>query len=99
MSENAAAFAGSSAAAPPPNAKSKYKVIIIGAGMAGLSAANHLIKNGISNFKILEACNRVGGRILSIDMAMQKVSIYKFISFFLSSVYWQVFFLFVLFPY
>lgn len=51
----------------------KCKVIIIGAGMAGLSAANHLIKNGISNFKILEARNRVGGRIISLDMGSQKV--------------------------
>ena len=30
-------------------------VIIIGAGMAGLSAANRLIQCGISNFKVLEA--------------------------------------------
>lgn len=68
--KNTAASAGSGAAAH------KYKVIIVGAGMAGLSAANHLIKNGIYDFKILEACNRVGGRILSIDMAMQKVSVH-----------------------
>jgi spermine oxidase len=46
----------------------KYQVIIIGAGAAGLSAANSLVKNGIKDFKIIEARNRIGGRILSIDM-------------------------------
>lgn len=54
----------------------KYQVIIIGAGAAGLSAANSLVKNGIKDFIILEARNRVGGRILSIDMgAKSKVEL------------------------
>lgn len=48
--------------------KKKYRVVIIGAGAAGLSAANSLVKNGIQDFIILEARNRIGGRILSIDM-------------------------------
>lgn len=52
----------------------KHKVIIIGAGMAGLSAANHLIKNGLKDFRILEARGRIGGRILSIDIGTQKVA-------------------------
>lgn len=34
--------------------KQKYKIIIVGAGAAGLGAANHLIKNGIDDFLILE---------------------------------------------
>lgn len=55
----------------PP--KRKFKVVIIGAGMAGLSAANHLIKNGVRDFHILEARDRIGGRIVSIDMNSQKV--------------------------
>lgn len=38
-------------------------VIIIGAGMAGLSAAKRLVQCGITNFKILEASERPGGRI------------------------------------
>ena len=43
------------------------KVIIIGGGIAGLSAARHLEKYS-AHFKvdILEACDRVGGRILTI---------------------------------
>lgn len=54
--------------------KKEHKVIIIGAGMAGLSAANHLIKNGLKDFQILEARGRIGGRILSIDIGPQKVA-------------------------
>lgn len=52
----------------------KHNVIIIGAGMAGLSAANHLMKNGLKDFRILEARGRIGGRILSIDIGTQKVA-------------------------
>ncbi|XP_055603802.1 peroxisomal N(1)-acetyl-spermine/spermidine oxidase-like [Uranotaenia lowii] len=55
--------------------KKKYKVVIIGAGMAGLSSANHLVKNGCSDFAILEARNRVGGRIIGIDMGSQKIEL------------------------
>lgn len=55
-------------------AKKEHKVIIIGAGMAGLSAANHLIKNGMTDFRILEARNRSGGRIVSINLGADKVS-------------------------
>lgn len=56
-------------------AKKEHKVIIIGAGCAGLSAANHLIKNGLTDFRILEARGRTGGRIVSIDLAAEKVSL------------------------
>lgn len=44
------------------------KIVIIGAGMAGLSAANHLLQNGCEDFIILEARGRVGGRIVSIPL-------------------------------
>lgn len=53
--------------------QNQYQVIIIGGGMAGLSAANHLAKNGIDDFRILEARSRLGGRIISIDVGAQKV--------------------------
>lgn len=56
------------AALDAPTAPKKCKIIIIGAGMAGLSAANHLTKNGLSDFVVLEARNRIGGRIVSIKM-------------------------------
>jgi monoamine oxidase len=42
----------------------KPKVIIIGAGFAGLSAANYLHKKKI-DFILLEARNRIGGRVFS----------------------------------
>lgn len=53
----------------------KVKILILGAGMAGLSAANHLIKNGCQDFKILEARSRVGGRIVGIDIGSQKIEL------------------------
>ncbi|XP_073823148.1 protein anon-37Cs [Musca autumnalis] len=41
------------------------QTVIIGAGLAGLSAANHLIKNGFKRTIVLEATDRYGGRINS----------------------------------
>ena len=38
-------------------------VLIMGAGMAGISAAKTLYDNGVRNFLILEGTNRIGGRI------------------------------------
>lgn len=64
----------------------RNKVIIIGAGMAGLSAANHLLKNGLTDFKILEARSRIGGRIVAIDVGPQKVSFSKSHVFFINYV-------------
>ncbi|KAK6183037.1 hypothetical protein SNE40_010589 [Patella caerulea] len=43
--------------------KSEVKVVIIGAGIAGLSAAQHLQQNGFQKITILEASDRIGGRI------------------------------------
>ena len=42
-------------------------VIVIGAGMAGISAAHHLQTLGIKS-KILEARDRIGGRIFSKEV-------------------------------
>ena len=57
-------------------AKTNYhKVIIVGAGIAGLSSANHLQANGVKDFKILEARNRIGGRIISIEMGAQRIEL------------------------
>lgn len=38
--------------------KPEPSVVIIGAGMAGLSAAQRLVQSGISNFTVLEATDR-----------------------------------------
>ena len=48
--------------------KSKHKVIIIGAGIAGLSAACHLQKNDIQDVIVLEARDRVGGRLFPVSL-------------------------------
>ncbi len=41
----------------------EYDVIIVGAGISGVSAAKTLNRNGITNYLILEAQNVVGGRM------------------------------------
>ena len=45
----------------------KYSVIIIGAGMAGLSCCHKLIEYGIKDILLIEANNRIGGRINTIN--------------------------------
>lgn len=42
------------------------KVIIIGAGASGIAAASKLISYGFKNVRLLEAENRIGGRIHTI---------------------------------
>ncbi|CAG7727682.1 unnamed protein product [Allacma fusca] len=44
-----------------------YKTIIIGAGVAGLAAAKFFSENGHQDFLILEAQDRIGGRIDTIE--------------------------------
>ncbi|KAJ0183318.1 hypothetical protein K1T71_001294 [Dendrolimus kikuchii] len=53
----------------------KFNIIIIGCGMAGLSAANYFLKNGMEDFLILEARKRIGGRIISIPMKNHNVEL------------------------
>ncbi|XP_058791610.1 spermine oxidase isoform X3 [Phymastichus coffea] len=47
----------------------KPKVIIIGAGAAGIAAASRLIEKGLNNVLILEAKNRIGGRIHTVKFS------------------------------
>ncbi|MEN3112687.1 flavin monoamine oxidase family protein [Uliginosibacterium paludis] len=44
----------------------KSSVVIVGGGLAGLTAARHFHQAGI-DFQLLEALDRLGGRILSVD--------------------------------
>lgn len=60
--------AASSSTSSAQGGITNVKVLIIGAGMAGLSAANHLLQNGCDDFLIVEARGRVGGRIVSIPL-------------------------------
>ena len=50
--------------------------IVIGGGISGLSAASHLSKNGFNDFKLLEARNRLGGRIATMQMGGWQYFIY-----------------------
>lgn len=45
----------------------KTKIVIIGAGAAGIAAASRLLQKGVNNFIILEATNRIGGRIRTVS--------------------------------
>ncbi len=55
----------------------RYKVIVIGAGIAGLSTVNHLVNNGIKpdDILVLEARNRIGGRIHTVDIDGQSLDL------------------------
>ncbi|KAK9700294.1 hypothetical protein RND81_08G230100 [Saponaria officinalis] len=41
----------------------RSSVIIVGAGVSGISAAKHLAENGLEDIVILEASDRIGGRM------------------------------------
>ena len=43
-------------------------MVIVGAGVSGLSAARHLCLNGICDVTILEAENRIGGRLYTDEI-------------------------------
>ncbi|KAH1020053.1 hypothetical protein HUJ04_009782 [Dendroctonus ponderosae] len=43
------------------------KILIIGAGASGIAAAVKLFEHGICNITILEAENRIGGRVCSVE--------------------------------
>lgn len=45
----------------------KKSVVIIGAGIAGLKAASRLYEGGIKNCVVLEARDRIGGRLYTIE--------------------------------
>ncbi len=47
--------------------RDQKKVIIVGAGIAGLNAAHTLANAGFTNFEIYEGANRTGGRIFSVQ--------------------------------
>ena len=44
------------------------RVVIAGAGAAGIAAATRLYENGITDIVVLEAENRIGGRVHTVDV-------------------------------
>ena len=48
-------------------------VVIVGAGMAGISTANTLHEQGMKSFVILEARDEIGGRMRAVEIAGVKV--------------------------
>ncbi|XP_054278009.1 spermine oxidase-like [Macrosteles quadrilineatus] len=45
----------------------EHKVVIVGAGISGFAAATTLLKNNFTDFVVLEASDRIGGRINTVQ--------------------------------
>lgn len=58
-----------------PELENYSQFLVLGGGISGLSAASHLAKNGFTDFKLLEARNRLGGRIATMQMGGSKVDL------------------------
>lgn len=56
--------------------RSDPTVVVVGGGIAGVSAARHLINSGVRQVLILEAKNRLGGRIHTVTGGKHYYSIY-----------------------
>ncbi|KAH1170235.1 spermine oxidase [Mauremys mutica] len=48
--------------------KRQPRIVVIGAGLAGLSATKSLLENGFTDVTILEASDRIGGRVQSVKL-------------------------------
>ena len=52
---------------PFGEAKKKAKVLILGAGLSGITAAKTLLENNITDFYVLEGQDYIGGRIHAFE--------------------------------
>ncbi|XP_009698165.1 PREDICTED: spermine oxidase isoform X5 [Cariama cristata] len=48
--------------------KRQPRIVVIGAGLAGLSAAKALLESGFTDVTVLEATDRIGGRVQSVKL-------------------------------
>ena len=46
----------------------QHRVIIIGAGLAGLACGKFLLENGFDDFLIIEGQDRIGGRCQTVPL-------------------------------
>ncbi|KYQ55637.1 hypothetical protein ALC60_05481 [Trachymyrmex zeteki] len=51
------------------------KIVIVGAGAAGIAAASRLLQRGVNDFVILEANDKIGGRIYTKDFGENVVDL------------------------
>ncbi|XP_055531185.1 spermine oxidase-like [Wyeomyia smithii] len=51
------------------------RILIIGAGSAGIAAASRLLQRGFKNVQILEASGRIGGRIRTVPLGQHVVEL------------------------
>ncbi|WP_085634038.1 FAD-dependent oxidoreductase [Pseudomonas sp. R16(2017)] len=68
------ALSGRAAAQQPSTPEDVLDVAILGAGLAGLTAARDLLAAGCESFQVLEARDRVGGRTYNHDLGGGVVS-------------------------
>ncbi|KAG8237515.1 hypothetical protein J437_LFUL017565 [Ladona fulva] len=52
---------------------SKYRVVVVGAGASGIAAATRLMKSGVNDIIVLEAENRIGGRVFTTEFGENEV--------------------------
>ncbi|KAM7272364.1 hypothetical protein ACFE04_027027 [Oxalis oulophora] len=63
------------AASASYSSSSSNSIIIVGAGMSGITAAKTLSENGIKDFLMLEATDRIGGRMKKASFANHTVEL------------------------
>lgn len=77
----APAAAGSSTkpSAAPTAPKTNPRVIIVGAGLAGIAAARDLVDAGVKDVLLLEARHRPGGRLHSVKTTAGGTTCYRWV--------------------